>query len=543
LDVIGTDPVDGAANVARDAVISVEFDQDLGSWQMVPEQFFISDSTGAKVLSTIRYNGGSTLSLQPAASLLPNERYVGTVGTELIAENGAHLAEPYQWSFRTGIESGLVIDSHQSGDVLEGVVQLSGVAAPSIQLVEVSVGYNNYQAAVGATAWEFEIDSTVLDDGATPILVRGLDVSGQYTGETEIVVFIDNDPNAASWHPMQVGPVQSPLSTSWGTAADNVYAVGGSVNDPLAAILHYDGSQWSVVKDDWNFNLRLLGIWGTSADDFYVVGGGISTQGVILHYRSGQWVEERQGAFSDVWGSSASDVYVVGSSGVFHFNGEVWSQLDVGYSNFHFQGVWGNNAEDVYVVGFSGPTDVILHYDGVQWVNQLEGSEFTELFLHDVWGEPNDLYAVGTGRQIIHYDGVSWQTVETGLTLDPLYSVTGASSKVFAISSLYPNTSKIVRFDGTAWRDDKVLNGISLRGIWGNAETGWFAVGSAGVRNSQSVIYHLQPSALAEPQPPVEPDPPPVEPVPQPPSPDPICPALAGCECPPGLVCVAGAQQ
>ena len=60
----------------------------------------------------------------------------------------------------------------------------------------------------------------------------------------------------------------------WGDLANNIFAVGFA-----GAIVHYDGTEWSVRKTDEGSDL--YGIWGASGTEVFAVGD----KGTVLEYR------------------------------------------------------------------------------------------------------------------------------------------------------------------------------------------------------------------------------------------------------------------
>ena len=62
------------------------------------------------------------------------------------------------------------------------------------------------------------------------------------------------------------------LTSVWGAARDDVYAVGKD-----GTVLRWDGVRWSrlAVPTD----RAIFGVWGSGADDVYLVGSG----GLVLH--------------------------------------------------------------------------------------------------------------------------------------------------------------------------------------------------------------------------------------------------------------------
>ena len=184
----------------------------------------------------------------------------------------------------------------------------------------------------------------------------------------------------------------------WGSSSSDVFAVGW-----YGAILHYDGSTWSLMESGTDESL--FGVWGSSASDVFAVGG----SGTILHYDGSTWSLMDSGMdewFGGVWGSSASDVFAVGGNGtILNYDGSTWSAMTTG-SEDRIEGVWGSSASDVFAVGGIG---TILHYDGISWSRLTIDSDSR---LEGVWGSSaNDIYAVGGSGTIQHFDGSNWSSI------------------------------------------------------------------------------------------------------------------------------------
>ena len=167
------------------------------------------------------------------------------------------------------------------------------------------------------------------------------------------------------------------LST-WGPSADDLYAVGGSLDDGL--MMHYDGATWSEVAAIGDVPL-LNWVHGLAADDIFVVGNG----GTALHWDGALWTPMDTPTEEDLWGvwaAAPDDVYAVGGRGlataeatILHYDGTAWSAVEVPElmrpNVFAFFMVWGSAADDVWVVGQRG---AVLHYDGTEWTEQLVGT-------------------------------------------------------------------------------------------------------------------------------------------------------------------------
>lgn len=112
----------------------------------------------------------------------------------------------------------------------------------------------------------------------------------------------------------------------------------------------------------------LLGVWGGAASDVFALGINSSNAGVIIHY-DGSWSSAMTPPTRQLyggWGSSASDDFEVEDiplpaihAAIPHYDGSVWSDMDVPTGALGLSGVWGTSRSDVFAVGDRG---TILHY-------------------------------------------------------------------------------------------------------------------------------------------------------------------------------------
>jgi hypothetical protein len=153
--------------------------------------------------------------------------------------------------------------------------------------------------------------------------------------------------DGTSWASVTTGAPRVDLYGVWGTAWNNVFAVGAN-----GTILRYNGTSWSTMSVPSGFSSTLYGVWGSSANDVFAVGA----DGTILHYNgTGGWSEMVSGCIEHLygaWGSGASDVYAVGvstgtASTILHYDGSVWNAVTSGYQVYG----WVNNHSGETVVG------------------------------------------------------------------------------------------------------------------------------------------------------------------------------------------------
>jgi hypothetical protein len=218
------------------------------------------------------------------------------------------------------------------------------------------------------------------------------------------------------------------LRSVWGSSATNVLAVGFHFLAPGAAVLRYDGTQWTQTQNfvSLSEDLALMGVWGSSASDVFAVGvafDGRFSQSLIVHYDGTGWRRmdppaETAPRLNDVWGSAANDVYAVGREEVrdppqaviLHYDGTAWAPV-LEEENLLLNAVWGSSATDVYAVGFEVDEDFnvtgsVRHFDGSSWTRVDVPADGV---LQDVWGSsPTDVYIVGDDGLLLHYDGTGW---------------------------------------------------------------------------------------------------------------------------------------
>jgi hypothetical protein len=183
----------------------------------------------------------------------------------------------------------------------------------------------------------------------------------------------------------------------WGPSPHELFLVG-----EFGQAAYYDGAAWSAISPG-PFNVftdELHGVWGTSGTDVFVVGGDLwgSQRAAILHYDGLDWTHMVSSDDTDlpvlraVWGSASDNVFAVGRSGtIVRFDGAQWSAMDTGTSA-NLQGVWGSAADNVYAVGGGG---TLLHFNGTDWSTLDSG---TSANLASVWvSESGVVFAVGNG--------------------------------------------------------------------------------------------------------------------------------------------------
>ena len=306
--------------------------------------------------------------------------------------------------------------------------------------------------------------------------------------------------NGTTWQAMDSGTTEH-LMDVWGTASDNIFAVGGN-----GTILHYDGTEWTLMNSPTTELLQ--SIWGANADDIWIVG---FYDEIILRSQNGsEWKKEpnlpSDLIFHDVWGSGPNDVYAVGEYGessdggvILHFDGNSWTNehgpiFGPISGPVQFNGVWGRGPNEVFVVGHNGVSNgvegVCYRYDGNDWSWEWSGSGWPQTrSLLGVWVTADELFIGGESfggpsdwhAQALHYNGSAWET-EIFPDFDALNCVWGTARDNVYMAGY---DGKILHYNGSNCSDMDSGTTEWLGGIWGDGLGNVFAVGGNGT------ILHL----------------------------------------------------
>ncbi len=253
----------------------------------------------------------------------------------------------------------------------------------------------------------------------------------------------------------------------WGTATDNVYAVGA-----FGQMLHYDGIEWAYIASPTRETL--LSMWGLPTGDIWAVG----TAGAIVHFDGSNWRVQDSGTqqrLFGAWASSPDTVFAVGWSGtVLRYDGTSWNTMTPPTTS-DLLSIWGTSPRDLYV----GARDALLHFDGTTWTDV--GIQ-VRVRVIGIWGSSsNDVWATDGTNWLWHFDGTSWQNVITRVSY-PFVSFWGfAADNIFGCGQ----GGFVSHYDGTSWSEQS-LGDLWLDGLWGSSDhdvwvSGTVTTGVAGV--------------------------------------------------------------
>lgn len=231
--------------------------------------------------------------------------------------------------------------------VVDALVWVFGFAADDVFAVGEGGGILHFNGS----RWQRQTSPTTEDLwgvwGAAPDDVWAV---GGSAGEGEDGVVILHY-NGAVW--TQVAPPRLDRSASslfkvWGVSADRVFAVGSN-----GLVLEYDGESWAQilvadVTDD------IIALWGTAANNIVAVGG--RQQGVILHYDGTAWSGGRRDGvegLNGVYALSSQTAVVVGvngEAGVYDIAADSYAPESTGTTRV-LHAVWSDGDDREYVVG------------------------------------------------------------------------------------------------------------------------------------------------------------------------------------------------
>jgi hypothetical protein len=299
-----------------------------------------------------------------------------------------------------------------------------------------------------------------------------------------------------------LGTAQDALYAIWGVrtgTTTDLFTVGGT-----GGILHSDGGYWNPMVS--NTKQQLTGVWGSARDDVYAVGSNPSFMagdgGIVLHYDGAAWTQVASLPTAHnlraVWGRSGSDIYAVGDLGtVIHFDGATWSNvMPAPPAPSQLLGVWGSDT-DMYVVGTTGTVPVAYKLSAGSWQAITVTAPATALTA--VWGHGPNVFATGDTGTVITaaLADTAWALPANLPALAPdLTAVWGTSeTDVYFVGA----RGLIVHFDGKRY---EVIDNDAVRsntGVIGLTPRELYAATRSGVVISNAGTQWTQPQLIADP--------------------------------------------
>jgi hypothetical protein len=187
-------------------------------------------------------------------------------------------------------------------------------------------------------------------------------------------------------------------------------------------ILQFDPSSGKFTRAATPDNtVQLYGIWGTAANDLWAVGTDKDgSKAVVWHFDGMMWSaqdvsnvvpSDEPNGLNKVWGTSATDVYAVGQTGlIIHYDGQKWSRI-TGVPATNLFTVHGNGSVLVAVGGFV-QSGVILEQSGGSFADRAPSGAPQ---MNGVFVSPNgNVVTVGVGLSVATGDSSGWRLIDEG---------------------------------------------------------------------------------------------------------------------------------
>lgn len=238
-----------------------------------------------------------------------------------------------------------------------------------------------------------------------------------------------------------------------------VFALGLSACDPAP--------RWTALLDDDGRGM-LMAVWGTSDDDVWVVGGQLD-EGVAFR-ASGDDLSEvplpsGTPMLNWVHGTSATDVWLAGVEGtLLHWDGTAFTDHSVPGQDEAFWGVHARSATDAIAVGgpfaLTGSEPVVYRWQGERWAElevfgDLQGVSGWFKASHD--GEQYHVVGAAGGALVV---GEGAEVVPTGTGADLVTVFAEADRVPIAVGGR--NTGAVMRWSGDRWTEEvRTINGLN----------------------------------------------------------------------------------
>ncbi|HEY5010159.1 MAG TPA: hypothetical protein VIH73_03320, partial [Acidimicrobiales bacterium] len=195
-----------------------------------------------------------------------------------------------------------------------GMIMTNATSVPANWKFQLPVGAQGLQFAVEVSA-AIPAENSVL---RWLVLRQGLTDStftGAWRFSSSNIYAVGNGAtvanyNGTAWKLVSTGLASTTeLSGVYGFSASDVWVVGGST------LAHYNGASWTSTT---NNNGPFYGVWGTATNNVYAVGGSNNNPVIYNNTGSGfkaQSVFQGNGALRAIWGANATNIWTVGDKG------------------------------------------------------------------------------------------------------------------------------------------------------------------------------------------------------------------------------------
>jgi hypothetical protein len=268
--------------------------------------------------------------------------------------------------------------------------------------------------------------------------------------------------NGSSWSLVSTGLSAVPLMGVYGFSASDVWVVGG------ATTAHYNGTAWTTATNPGG---AFEDVWGTATNNVYAVGYANGKGDIAVNTGSGfstvaNLTTPRGDTLRAIWGADPLDIVAVGDGGTiigYYQNGNVdsWSAMPSSCGTANFYGVWGTTLYNIYAVGTKG-TICQINTNG-DWapVTGLPSGLTTTTFTAIGGSSASDIWVTGTAGVMLHYNGTTWSLV-TPVIGTTLMGVTSGSATSVAIVG---TNGTLLNYTGSQFALSPQA-GVPIYGIW-----------------------------------------------------------------------------
>jgi hypothetical protein len=351
--------------------------------------------------------------------------------------------------------------------------------------------------------------------------------------------------SATGWCFQHPSPLGGSATAGWAASPTDAWIVGST-----GLLVHFDGKKWTWFEGAAGANLRA--VWGSATDDVWAVGAGTDDEwerGVVLHWDGRHWIRWREydgpvldavwGIGGEVWfvsrekviarwdrrqlvkvpaptkkallgisGSGPRDVWLTSVDGVWQWNGarwsrpklpgalsrratrvlvpapgEVWLADGEGDVLHRLPGgadqTWKLGGKDG-VLGVTGQTvwfargDTLRRWSGEDWIEETRDEP--ERSVWAIFGaSPDDAWAVGQRGLLLRRVAGRWTAWGGARPSEEPSALWGSSDQdLWAVGWRGP---LIEHWDGRAWVEHTAPETGELHAVWGSGPDDVWAVG------------------------------------------------------------------
>lgn len=252
-----------------------------------------------------------------------------------------------------------------------------------------------------------------------------------------------------------------------------------------------NGAEWEIVHQD--LPGALLSVWGTAGDDIWAVGSDPDGDGpVVMRHDGADWETLDTGTVGDLWWvfgpTGDSTVYLGGAGGtILAYRDGDFTAMETPRSDVVVFGIWGCAPDDLWAVGgalggsnggFAWRLEPGAGGEPGRWV-EAPGFPAQVADEDAIWKAAgracDDVWLVGTDGLVVHWDGASFASSRAGG--ESLFTVHAGADRFAAVGGT--GTGRLLENDGGDWVDVSPDDASPLVGVC-LTDTGGVAVGQFG---------------------------------------------------------------